>query len=271
MALLEVRSFAETILELPSAEEGLERWNHVLEPEFHQARYVNACLEASQAPLAFRLDDLDRLERLPSRGMQPSYADDDTDPDSLSFHGMIDAAGKEVDGDDGKRNICALKSVSVRWGYVDYSVARSVTPEFAASRGKRAAVQRNDLLINSTGDGTIGRVAVYDEDFPAVVDGHVTIVRFKDPDLAWFTAAYLLTQQGQDQIYRYINGSSGQVEIYPQDIARIWVPLLEGDEFEGVVQAFREAARKHRAFYKEMRAALNLLEPAVAAAEASTG
>lgn len=269
MALLETRPVFETILELPAADEGLERWNHVLEPEFHQARYVNACRDASKAPFAFRLNDLELLERLPSRGVQPSYADDETDPDSLAFHGMIDSAGAELDCDDGKRNVCALKSISVRWGYVDFSVARSVSPDFLSGKGKRASVKRNDLLINSTGDGTIGRVAVYDEDFPAVVDGHVTIVRFRDPSLAWFTAAYLLTQQGQDQIYRYINGSSGQVEIYPQDIARIWVPLLKGDEYQAVVKAFQGAARKHRAFYKEMRAALNLLEPAVAIEEGS--
>ncbi|QDP24300.1 hypothetical protein [Bradyrhizobium cosmicum] len=84
-----------------------------------------------------------------------------------------------------------------------------------------------DLLINSTGDGTIGRVAVYDEQFPAVVDGHITIVRLKNPKLAWYIAAYLLSTQGQRQIYRYINGSSGQVEIYPVDIARLWVPFGE--------------------------------------------
>jgi len=261
MPLLEVRPFAQTILELPKAEAGLETWNHVLEPEFHQSRYVGACIEASKSPGAFQLGDLAYVERPPSRGLQPLYADDDTDPDSLDFHGMISPAGEELDSGGGTRNTCALKSISIRWGYVDFSVARSVTPAFAAGKGKRALTKRNDLLINSTGDGTIGRVAVYDEDFPAVVDGHVTIVRFKDTDMSWYVAAYLLTEQGQDQIYRYINGSSGQVEIYPQDIARLWIPVPDAERFKAIVNRFRNAARKHRAFYKEMRAALNLLAP----------
>lgn len=259
MPLIKVRNFSDTILELPEAEPGLETWNHVLEPEFHQERYVQACVNASKAHGAFQLGDPSRLARPPSRGIQPTYADDDADPESLEFHGMVGPSGVELDDNNGTRNICALKSISIRWGYVDFSVARSVTREFAAGKGKRALVKRDDILINSTGDGTIGRVAVYDESFPAVVDGHVTIVRFKESATAWYAAAYLLTAQGQDQIYRYINGSSGQVEIYPQDIERLWIPGSTDENISMVVERFREASRKHRAFYKEMRAALNLL------------
>ena len=260
MPLLELRPASATFLELPHAEPGLETWNHVLEPEFHQERYVSAWTDAAKVKGAFQLGDPSIVVRQPSRGLQPTYADDDNDPTSLEFEGMIDAEGKELDTAGGKRNVCALKSISVRWGFVDFSVARSVTREFLAGRGARAAVKRNDVLINSTGDGTIGRVAVYDEDFPAVVDGHVTIVRIKDAEQAWYVAGYLLTKQGQDQIYRYINGSSGQVEIYPQDIARLWVPGIDGNTRKKVTETFMNASRQHRAFYKDMQAALSLIE-----------
>ena len=118
-------------------------------------------------------------------------------------------------------------------------------------------VKKGDILINSTGDGTIGRVAVFDADFPAVVDGHITILRFDDEELAWYAAAFLLSDLGQRQIYRYINGSSGQVEIYPQDIGRIWIkPPKSSEHRTQVGQAFKAAASLHASFYRELQSAL---------------
>jgi restriction endonuclease S subunit len=117
-------------------------------------------------------------------------------------------------------------------------------------------LERNDVLINSTGDGTIGRVAVFDEDFPCLVDGHLTILRFKDSSLAWYAAAYLLSEEGQNQIYRFINGSSGQVEIYPQDIARLWVPVKSNSHVKEVAQTFKNAVGEHRSFYSNLKKAL---------------
>jgi restriction endonuclease S subunit len=124
---------------------------------------------------------------------------------------------------------------------------------------KRASVKLNDVLINSTGDGTIGRVAIYDRLHPAIVDGHITIVRFNDPDLAWYAATYLLSTQGQNQLYRYINGSSGQVEIYPQDIARVWIPPKSESAMKGIANSLRSAVKKHEEFYSEMRSTLNAI------------
>ena len=150
-----------------------------------------------------------------------------------------------------------MKSNCIRNGYIDTSLARSVGRTFYKKVESRAAVQKNDILINSTGDGTIGRVAVYNYDFPAVVDGHITIVRYKNPKLAWYVAAFLMTETGQNQIYRYINGSSGQVEIYPQDIARIWVKPASSEVIEEVYKNYKNACDKHDEFYRDLTAALH--------------
>ena len=259
MPLVALKKFSDTILELPQPEGELEQWNHVLEPEYHQKPYVDACTIAAKAAGAFQLGSPGILEKYPYRGIQPSYADDDEDPESLEYEGMITATGAVLDSDKGKRNVCAMKSAVVRRGYLDFDLARSVSRAFYNARKARCAVQKNDLLINSTGDGTLGRAAVFDRDFPAIVDGHVTIVRFKEPDLAWYTAAYLLSEQGQNQIYRYINGSSGQVEIYPQDTARLWIPPKTKPEMKKISDKLREACAKHSRFFVDMKAALSIL------------
>ncbi|MGE6230915.1 hypothetical protein [Paenibacillus chitinolyticus] len=256
MAIFTKRRHADSLLELKSAEDGLFKINHIYEPEFHQDKYVDACIETSKLEDSFQIGDEKYIAKSITRGKQPFYADNEDDPDSLFWEGMVLPDGTRLIDEDCKENVCALKSNSVRSGFIDTSLARSVTREFYEKNKDKAGVKKNDILINSTGDGTIGRVAVFNYDFPAVVDGHITIVRFKDPVLAWYVAAFLQTETGQNQIYRYINGSSGQVEIYPQDIGRIWVKPCEREKMSRIAKSFEAACKKHDDFYKDLKAAL---------------
>lgn len=253
MALLATRTISEALLDVFS-DSGATESNHIFEPEFHQAKYVNACKNTRSIPGSFQLGSAPGLECGPVRGVQPSYADSEDDSDSLEYEGMIRVDGSMVG--NSSPNVCALKSNCIRRGYIDYSLARSVSREFHKKKPKSHVIE-NDVLINSTGDGTIGRVAVYNAKFPAMVDGHVTILRFKDPDTAWYVAAFLLSDIGQKQLYRYINGSSGQVEIYPQDIARIWVkPPTNAKHKKHVAASLRQAAGLHLNFYQQLQSAL---------------
>lgn len=250
MALCTITRFEDCYLQIKNSDEDLVILNHIFEPEFHQEIYKGACENAMHSPGSFRLGDLDYVQYSPNRGTQPKYADDDNDPSSIIYIGMIDNKGNVVT-DDETSNICALKSVCIRQGFVDFGTARSVDSTFFNLK-KAASVEKNDLLINSTGDGTIGRVAVYNADHPALVDGHITIVRFKNPYLAWYVAAYLMSIEGKNQIYRYINGSSGQVEIYPQDIERLWIPGASDHLIEDISIRYQNAVKKYEDFQLEI-------------------
>lgn len=253
MALLSTRKIADVLLDVAS-ETGVPEKNHIFEPEFHQSKYADACTQTSSIPNAFQIGNAPGLIYGPVRGTQPSYADSEDEPDSLEYEGMVLSDGTVLKGKS--LNVCALKSNCIRRGYIDYSLARSVSRTFHAKKAK-AQVKENDVLINSTGDGTIGRVAVFNSKFPALVDGHVTILRFKEPETAWYVAAFLLSETGQRQIYRYINGSSGQVEIYPQDIARIWVkPPTNTKHRNAVSNGLQAAAGLHLDFYQKLQSAL---------------
>lgn len=170
MALLVTRFFSETRLELDNPEKGFYSVNHIFEPEFHQEKYVNACEKTRAVEGSFQLGDNEILIRPISRGIQPDYADDELEPDSLVYEGMILNDGSRYSDSTQNSNVCALKSNCIRNGFIDTSLARSVTRTFYEKNKKRAGVQQNDILINSTGDGTIGRVAIYGFDFPAIVD-----------------------------------------------------------------------------------------------------
>lgn len=260
MALLTSRSAAQMVLNLGTERMGGFSEHHIMEPEFHQDIYREPCERISQAEGAFQLGDQALLKCKIHRGTQPDYADDEEDTGSMRWRGMLLEDGSRVPADDSEANVCALKSNCVRRGFVDYGLARSVSAEFLEAHRLRSGIERNDVLINSTGDGTIGRVAVFDEAFPAVVDGHITIVRLRDHGLAWYVAAFLSSVDGQRQIYRYINGSSGQVEIYPQDIARVWIrPPASRQHKAAVAAALRGACTQFSVFQEGLSSALALV------------
>ncbi|MEU4803062.1 restriction endonuclease subunit S [Actinosynnema sp. NPDC023587] len=73
-------------------------------------------------------------------------------------------------------------------------------------------LQRDDVLVNSTGAGTLGRVARWVQDVHATVDSHVTIVRFDstlvDPVCAGFGLLRI-----EKEIEGLAEGSTGQTEL----------------------------------------------------------
>lgn len=255
MAQMVVRKTRDTYLDLENPDSGLYQINHIYEPEYHQDAYVSICEELSKTKGAYQLNAAPKLIGTIHRGVQPLYADDETDAESLYWQGMTRLDGTTVK--DKSANICALKSICIRAGYVDLETARSVNRAFYEKNKSRAGIKKNDVLINSTGDGTIGRVAVFNHDFSAVVDGHITILRFSDPNIAWYIGAYLMSDFGQRQIIRYINGSSGQVEIYPQDIGRIWIKPASEEKIKKIACNFRNACDQYNAFTLDIKRALN--------------
>lgn len=129
----------------------------------------------------------------------------------------------------------------------------------AIEEGSTIFVKTGDVLVNGTGVGTIGRAAPYLHKQRALPDNHVTVLRSTHVDPVYL-AAFLNSPLGQWQIERSIRGSSGQIELYPSDIANItfW------DAPKHVQRSIRDAVLS--AFTEEHRAQ-NFLDTAKHAAE----
>ncbi len=87
-------------------------------------------------------------------------------------------------------------------------------------------VEQGDVLINGTGVGTIGRAAPYLHKQRALPDNHVTVLR-TDVMSPICLALYLNSIAGQMQVDQHFKGSSGQIELYPADIANFWCPEID--------------------------------------------
>ena len=81
-------------------------------------------------------------------------------------------------------------------------------------------IQTNDVLINGTGVGTIGRCATYLYEQKALPDTEVTVLRSNKID-SIYLSIYLNSILGQLQVEKYLQGSSGIIRVYPKDIAEL--------------------------------------------------
>ena len=112
------------------------------------------------------------------------------------------------------------------WIVLNQKCIRDQRVSFGPSRKQERAVvdakrvRCGDVLINSTGVGTLGRVALYRSASEGVtVDSHVTIVR---PSAATLNPWYGLTLASkQPEFVRLGTGSTGQTELRRDDIGAL--------------------------------------------------
>lgn len=103
----------------------------------------------------------------------------------------------------------------------------SLTPARLTLRDKVKAPKlllRHDVLVNSTGVGTLGRVARWTSDDKGTVDSHITIVRF-DESLVDPVCAGFAMLRAQPEIEAMGEGSTGQTELRRAQLGALQIIL----------------------------------------------
>lgn len=97
-------------------------------------------------------------------------------------------------------------------------------------------LEKDDLLINSTGVGTAGRVNIFNLNGQYFVDSHVTILRLDKSQLLPLFALYQLYYNvGFKNIEKMATGQSGQIELSIKTIANIKIPVPVLSEQQKIV------------------------------------
>lgn len=89
-----------------------------------------------------------------------------------------------------------------RWNLIDRMYAKTVDDAWYQSLDKEVFLKENDIIINSTGEGTLGRASVVTEEYAGwLVDSHILVLRldntYIDPN---FIVRQINSQFGQDQV-----------------------------------------------------------------------
>ncbi|ELV7509810.1 MULTISPECIES: restriction endonuclease subunit S [Aeromonas] len=133
-------------------------------------------------------------------------------------------------------------------------------------------IRPGDVLFNGTGVGTIGRSAAYLHETLAIPDNHVTILRPDKKLDPVYLALFLNSKAGQFQVEQRLRGSSGQIELYPNDIAEfsIWLAptTLQQSVRQQVEQSFAQKQNAARLLDAAKRAVEIAIEESEAAAVA---
>ena len=118
--------------------------------------------------------------------------------------------------------ILVINQKCIRSHSINFSLARRNDTQLRKVKGRE--IQVGDVLVNSTGVGTLGRLSPIRYLLePAVADSHVTVVRASDEVSPSFINEYMLTKESF--IEASGAGSTGQTELRKQVLEDLLVAM----------------------------------------------
>jgi type I restriction enzyme S subunit len=123
------------------------------------------------------------------------------------------------------KQVPVVSQKCVQWRGFDFALARFIDPETLQNYQEERFLVAGDLLWNSTGTGTLGRVCIYpgsDLYSKVVADSHVTIVRLNsmEPRYVWCFLASPIVQMNIEA-----SGSTNQIELSTSTVKNHPVPI----------------------------------------------
>lgn len=116
----------------------------------------------------------------------------------------------------------------VRNGYVDIQYAKGVDSEWVSKYPKKILTKKGDILICSTGNGTIGRAALVDSECEGLLyDSHVILLRLDEKMISPIFLCYLINSKYvQEQVdYLKTARTTNQTELGVSNLLKIKIPL----------------------------------------------
>ena len=131
-----------------------------------------------------------------------------------------------------------LNQKCVRWNYIDLQFTKGVDCTWAGDINEDYTTHEGDILINSTGEGTIGRSAVVDNNCIGLLyDSHILLLRIFQQRLNPFFLSLLINSKyGQKQIEELKSAkTTHQTELGVNNLAKMSILLPPIAEQETIV------------------------------------
>ena len=132
-----------------------------------------------------------------------------------------------------------------QWSGFSIEKAKFIEPQSISSYKEEYILQDEDLMWNSTGLGTLGRMAIYYKRLNpyelAVVDSHVTVIRpYKQYVVSEYLYYYFASNTVQSVIEDKSDGSTKQKELSTKTVKSYLVPLPPMEEQMRIVEKVEE-------------------------------
>ena len=132
---------------------------------------------------------------------------------------------------------------NTKMGFIDISLSRCLDETTLKKYPTEEFMQNNDIVINSTGNGTLGRVGIYKdsdnpENKPIVPDSHVTIIRTSNKICVKYS--FYCLKYYQPYMEKLGSGSTNQTELSAGKIQALLFPLPPLAEQKRIVAKIEE-------------------------------
>ena len=127
----------------------------------------------------------------------------------------------------------------------------------------RAKLLKGDLLINSTGTGTLGRCNIFNEDGNYICDSHVTVMRFNKFINSKYINYCISTKLYQELIYStMVTGSTNQIELSREGLRNMDVLICHNNELKRIINFLDKKTSQFDLIISKKEALIEKLEEA---------
>ncbi|MDH1604037.1 restriction endonuclease subunit S [Empedobacter sp. GD03739] len=185
----------------------------------------------------FKLKSLSKYESLIDdvfRGKSPKYAD--------------------------KSDKYILNQKCNRWNKIELEFAKTVVPEWYKNIDQKFFTKEGDIIINSTGEGTIGRASYVSKEFEGLIyDSHILLIRLNssifNPEL--FVELFN-SDFGQSQVNQIKSAqATKQTELGVNNLLKIEIPVVQDVEKQKLIveeiKVFRQTASENIIKIEELK------------------
>ena len=129
---------------------------------------------------------------------------------------------------------------NVKSGGIDMTLAKCLDMSSFAKYPEEEYMQNEDIVVNSTGNGTLGRIGLFRDtdrinDYIIVPDSHVTIIRTTEKVYRDYVLCVL--EYYQPALEKLGEGSTNQTELKPSVLAELLIPVPSIEEQRRIVSS----------------------------------
>lgn len=157
-------------------------------------------------------------------------------------------------------NVKVINQACIYWGNLNLDNVKYQNENFNYSRAK---LYKGDLLINSTGTGTLGRTSVFNEEGEFIADSHVTVVSCENRKYSKYLGYAIRTNLYQELIYStMVTGSTNQIELSREGFRNMNVLVSSEEELTYIIKFLDEKTAQFDSIISKKEALIERLEEA---------